>query len=337
MGFSVMNSGTFKNIGHYIVFLPARFIARNRQLANVAFDRCNNFYDVAKSGLNHIAFLFRLPKTFFITSLMLELTNYCNLKCSFCANSKIERKRGYMNKNLIERIIKSHQNLQYVYLYDWGEPLLHPEIISIIKMIREAGKRTFLTTNGTLLNSTLSKQLIAAGLSTIAFSIDGLNETYTMLRGFDYKSLEEKIIDFLEIKNRINSQLRVEINFVISEKTETQVREFRKIWEKRVDYINFQPMVTYKKLQRKFPCRELWKGNLVVLWDGKVVPCCVDYNGELCIGEADKDDLVNVLNSPAMIKLRQSHSKKDFFAICNYCSEYVTDVIDSRFNGRLAK
>ena len=303
----------------------------------MVFDRCPSMTDLARSALNHAAFILKLPKTFFLTSVMLEVTNTCNLKCRFCPAVNLKRKKGFMDVGLAGKVLKQCKNLQYVYLYDWGEPLLHPELDRIIETATRLGHRTFMVTNGTLLVPELSEKIIAAGLSTICFSIDGIDETYEYFRGVEYDLVRENVERFLKVKERLNPDLRVEINYVVSELSEGAVERFREIWGPKVDHITFQPMLTYQNVPRRRPCRELWKGTLVVFWDGTVVACCVDYEGLLAVGDAKKDSMNALLNSQAMVRLRRGHAKGNFCSLCSYCSEYETSEIDGRFDGRLAK
>ncbi len=328
--------GKLEAAARSLALIAARRIARNRQVADVVFDRCKTPADLARSALNHLAFVLRLPKTFYLTSVMLEVTNRCNLKCCFCPSEKMTRQRGFMDPALAERALRGCKHLQYVYLYDWGEPLLHPELAGIIQMATRLGHRTFMVTNGTLLTPSLSEEIIRAGLSTICFSIDGLDDVYTSLRGVDYRVLEQNLLGFLKMKEKHNPRLRVEINYVVSADTEHQVERFKSVWAGKVDYISFQPMLTYDEVRRVRPCRELWKGTLVVLWDGRVVACCVDYDGALQVGDATEQDITSILNSGEMIRLRADHGHGRFCSLCSFCSEYETEHVDGRFDGRMS-
>jgi len=291
---------------------------------------------LARSALNHLAYVLALPRTFFLTSVMLEVTNHCNLQCGFCPSGNMTRRRGFMEVSLAEKVLSRCKNLQYVYLFDWGEPLLHPELPRIIQMAARLGHRTFMVTNGTLLTPSLSEAIIRAGLSTICFSIDGLDDVYASLRGVDYHALEQNLLEFIRVKDELNPRLRVEINYVVSPDTEHQVGRFRSIWGKRVNHITFQPMLTYDEVSRRRPCRELWKGALVVLWDGTVVACCVDYDGALQVGDAAEQDITSILNSGEMIRLRADHGRGRFCSPCRFCSEFETEHVDGRFDGRMS-
>ena len=74
---------------HRLALIAARRIAKNRQVADVVFDRCGTPQGfstsmLARSGVNLLAYVLALPRTFFLTSVVLEVTNHCNLKCRFC-------------------------------------------------------------------------------------------------------------------------------------------------------------------------------------------------------------------------------------------------------------
>ena len=79
----------------------------------------------------------------------IEITNVCNLKCSFC--SEVTKKRRFMTKEEFELILKKiNKYTDYIYLHVKGEPLLHKEIIEFIKMASKYNIKVNLTTNGTL-------------------------------------------------------------------------------------------------------------------------------------------------------------------------------------------
>ena len=84
----------------------------------------------------------------------IEITNFCNLNCSFCAKST--RNKQFMSKDNFEHIIKQISNYtDYVYLHVLGEPLLHPELDEILSICEKFNLNVNITTNGTLLLSKL--------------------------------------------------------------------------------------------------------------------------------------------------------------------------------------
>ena len=119
--------------------------------------------------------------------------------------------------------------------------------------------------------------------------------------------------------------------FLASSETEKYVPEFHKKWFGIVDRIQIQPSISFTPRKRKSRCKEFWRGNLIVLWDGKIVPCCVDYEGEMILGDANKEKLVNIWNSKNTKKFRQMHNKKIFPKVCQNCNEYSTEYVSPRF------
>tara|TARA_B100000315_G_scaffold156629_1_gene145136 strand:+ start:8237 stop:9226 length:990 start_codon:yes stop_codon:yes gene_type:complete len=87
-------------------------------------------------------------------------------------------------------------------------------------------------------------------------------------------------------------------------------------------------------VQRTDLCPELFGkdyGKVVVLWDGKVVPCCADYEGELQIGDILNETVDSIWRGLAMRRLRKRHLDKDFPQICKNCDEYESQKVEKRF------
>ena len=74
---------------------------------------------------------------------------------------------------IFERLIPSLRLAHFVHLQGWGEPLLHPDLLRMVELAKNAGCRVGLTTNGVLLNDTMARRLISAGLDNLAVSIAG--------------------------------------------------------------------------------------------------------------------------------------------------------------------
>ena len=80
-----------------------------------------------------------------------EITNICNMACSFCHGHS--RPKGRMDKNTFSRILDQLEGkTQYIYYHLMGEPLTHPELSEFLQMAAERGFKSIITTNGTLLD-----------------------------------------------------------------------------------------------------------------------------------------------------------------------------------------
>jgi radical SAM protein with 4Fe4S-binding SPASM domain len=85
---------------------------------------------------------------------------------------------------------------------------------------------------------------------------------------------------------------------------------------------------------REEPCPEPFGkdyGKLVVLWDGTVIPCCVDYNATLKLGNAYQDSVQELWRGIEIEKLRVQHETGEYPDVCTHCNECTTSKTKKRF------
>ena len=96
-----------------------------------------------------------------------EFTNRCNLACSFCPGTR--RKSAFMTAEDFSRVLRRLQGItEHIYLHVMGEPLLHPELPTILALAGEAGYNVYITTNGTLLGEKGAVLLSAPAVRVIS-------------------------------------------------------------------------------------------------------------------------------------------------------------------------
>lgn len=269
--------------------------------------------------------LFHSTSVFKLTTAGIETNNTCNLQCSHCPTPKeMKREKGHMDLETFKQIIDLNPELERIYLTNWGEPLIHPKIVEMIRYTHTKGKHTAITTNGTTLNRELSRALIESGLDLMKFSVDGDKETYQKIRGYSYEKVESNILEFLDIRNNLKKKTWIEVSMLVFEETREEIQQFLKKWGPLVDFVNLQPKFFTIKRKKYKPCRDLWR-ILVVLWNGDVVPCCADFEGVLALGDAKKNNLQNIFKSTAMKDLRKKHIQKKPPSLCASCSPYYAD------------
>ena len=125
-----------------------------------------------------------------VPPISLELTNRCNLKCPYCANGTLTRRRGDIEWSLLEKIVGECAGGRHSidWLHGTGEPLLWDRLEDVIRLIksRDAGKASF-ATNATLLYADRVASLLAAGLRSIYVSLDSFSpDVYAATRGGDH-------------------------------------------------------------------------------------------------------------------------------------------------------
>jgi len=258
-----------------------------------------------------------------------------------CTRSSVKRKLGDMNIETFKKVIDSGEGfLEFVWLQDYGEPLLNKNIVEMVKYCKSKGVMVGISTNVTLLNKKISTELIDAGLGYIILSIDGVRKgTYERIRrGGNFESVVNNAFGFLDIKNKKKSDVFVVVQCILLKETEPEIPEFRRFWNRRG--VNSVRIRTYSDLKRFFevedskddgktsvrktkPCFWLWKSPNIK-WDGTLVPCCRDLKEDFKAGNINKMSLVGLWNSETMKNLRRVHVNGDAKSIpmCKHCDLY---------------
>ena len=269
-----------------------------------------------------------------ITSLIIEPTNTCNLRCTFCfVTDGMTRDGGFMDFDLFKKIIDDCTDLEHLCMHNWGEPLLHKDIFRMIEYAKNKGVNyVVMNTNGTLLTDKMINRIVNSKLDIIRFSIDGSAETFKRVRGVELENIEKNIKKLKIIKEKKRPELKMGVVFTVEEDTERDAEEYINHWEKIVDHVRLQPkLITSPRTE---VCPEPFGkdyGKLVVLWDGRVIPCCVDYNANLMIGNIQNDTIPNLWKSEKLNILREQHLKGEFPDTCANCNECESNKADKRF------
>lgn len=322
-----------KKLRSLIGYIGVKYYLKKPEQLEFFESRYTDFKSIYRMILNQVFYIFHstsLPK---LTSIQFEVTNKCNLKCKMCpVNHGMKRKKGFMDFNLFKRLINENPKIEFALMSNWGEPLLHPKIFEMLNYAKKKNIRTLITTNATLLNNDEKiKKLLASGVERITISLDGFDKVYKKIRGFDYCLIEKRVLRMIELRDKLKLDTKIDINMVVMDETEDQVPRFYKRWSGVVDRIQIQPNMSFTPKKRKTRCKEFWRGNLIVLWDGTVVPCCVDYEGQMVLGNANKNKLSKIRNSLQARKFRKMHNKKNFPKVCQNCNEFETQHMSSRF------
>ena len=312
----------------------ARLYLRKPEIAVVIAIRYRSVLGFLFGIGNELAYRLGLSRAPGLISANLELTNHCNLKCSFCptGNGLLARPRGFMEADVFRRALRGAGPLEFALLFQWGESLLHPEFTRLAQEARAHGARTLVTTNGTLIDERRVHALLDANLDRITVSVDGDAETHERVRGVPLARTEAGLDRLLAERDRRGLDTAIDVSMVIAPETEQASEAFGERYRERVERIQQIPLLT--RGERRTRCREPWRGGLVVLQDGRVTVCCVDHDGELAFGDVRKDRLRDLWNGPALQALRRCHVNGDLPPICATCTEYPTDAAAPRFSRR---
>lgn len=256
----------------------------------------------------------------------IEITNACNLSCSFCI--KNQRHIKYLSVDEFITILdKLHPFTDYLYFHILGEPLIHPNINEFIN-IASKNFNVQITTNGYLIEKIANNP----NIRQLNISLHSFDPKYKI-------SLEEymnnifKTIDDLITKNTYIS-LRL---WVTNEYQVQMVNMINKHYNCTIDLTNPSFKINkylYIKQFHEFIWPDLdnnyyndlgtcyaIKDHIGILSDGTIVPCCLDTKGTINLGNIHKDNLEDILNSDRvknMLNGFQQHKKKE--ELCKHCS-----------------
>ena len=252
----------------------------------------------------------------------IEITNICNLKCKFCPETN--RKKEFMSiENFEEVIRKIHKHTQLVCLHVKGEPLLHNNLEGILKILEKYNLKANITTNGTLIKEKNENIKNSNAIRQINFSIHSITQNESLDKQylqdiFDSVEQLENIIISYRLWNLQNMQEN-EINNGIIEAIENyykipnlkqQLMQNEFIQIKKNMFINQDiefawPDINKNEIIEKGRCLAL-KEQIAILVDGTVVPCCLDNNGDIPLGNILEETIENILNKPKSITIKKN-------------------------------
>ena len=241
----------------------------------------------------------------------IEITNICNLNCKFCPDTN--RSKEFMSLENFEKIIsKIYKHTKLLALHVKGEPLLHNELEKILEILEKYNLKANITTNGTLIKKKLEVLKNAKSVRQINFSIhsimqnEKLNDKYLQDIFESAEELENVIISYRlwnlqSIKeNDINNGIIQEIEkFYKIENLKQKLIENDFVKLKENTFINQDeeftwPDITQNNIIESGRCLAL-KDQIAILVDGTVVPCCLDNNGDIPLGNILKESLEEIL------------------------------------------
>jgi len=276
-----------------------------------------------------------------IKRVYIEITNCCNLSCSFCPTSK--RDLEFMDIDFFEGILDELVGVtEYIYLHVKGEPMLHPDLIRMIELCHQRKMKVNLTTNGTLMNKWYKQLLEADGLRQVSFSLQSFEEQgkedllsyLTTIFEFTKEAiLKDKYIELrlwnlesaTDETNHNKDILKwIKNSFELEKDLKEEVIKDKGIRLKDHLYLSqsaeFEwPSLDHKRVSDVGTCHGI-KQQMAILVDGTIVPCCLDQEGDIPLGKIGDTKFIDVLNSERTIKMKTGFEKRVLVEeLCQKC------------------
>lgn len=283
--------------------------------------------------------------TFTFKKIYIEITNACNLSCSFCPLSK--REVAYMTVEDFEKILNQIEGYSnYLYLHVKGEPLLHPNLDQILRLCYKKGFKVNLVTNGTMINQMKDILLNNPSLRQISFSLQSFEDHLKIREKEKYikniidftRSAKDKtnlIIEYriwnLE-KNDINNPTKknhcifnaLEGSLNLPFKIEEIINLGKGIKLAKNIYLSQSYEFDWPDMNRdiisdKGFCYGL-RNQIAILVDGTVIPCCLDSEGDINLGNIYDEAFKDIIESERVENIIRGFSNREVVEpLCMRC------------------
>lgn len=273
------------------------------------------------------------------SKIYIEITNKCNMNCSFC--SKTLREDKFMTVQEFEKIAKEVSKFtSLIALHIKGEPLLHPQLKEILSISEKYNLKVNITTNATLLNKQLDTILTSKSIRQINISlhsaeqsgidenkyitnifnaIDNICENTNIIvsyRLWNLKDLKNNNINY-NILLKLGNKYKIE-NIV----EKAQEHEFIKL-AKNVflnQDIEFEwPNINKEIISKIGKCYGL-RNHIGILSNGDVVPCCLDADANICLGNIFEKSLEEILRCDRVKEIISGFERHELIEdLCQRC------------------
>ena len=291
-----------------------------------------------------------------MNSVYIEITNVCNLHCSFCpCGTQSQGDRTFMDSKLFDDCITGAQEIgaTSVYFHVLGEPTLHPGFAHYLKKLEQTPLKLTLTTNGTTIERVGRQILASPAVRQVNFS----THAYAELPRETAERHLQNVLDFCRIATIERPELYINLrlwNVGAEEATPWNSYMLGRIRETfGVDvtpghfcsrhksfnitgrlYLHEDTRFEWPKPNEKVEnrderiagtCRAL-DTHVAILHDGRVVACCLDHSGQITLGHIAEQTLSEILQTPLVCELREGFAQHElrhpFCQNCSFCKRF---------------
>ena len=267
-----------------------------------------------------------------------EITNICNMNCSFCHGHSRPARRMTLAE-FAQILDKLQGKTQYIYYHLMGEPLTHPQLPEFLQLAKEKGFRSVITTNGTLLESR-GQAVFEAGLHKMFVSVHSFEgqdtaqcRAYleTVVKGVEMAEKNGTILSLRLWNKGHDAGRNPEILSFLQEKLPGDWTENTRGYRIRDKvFLEWGDRFAWPDSEAPDGGNQVFcyglKDHFGILCDGTVVPCCLDSDGVINLGNVFRQSLEEILDSPrakAMVKGFQCRqATEDLCRRCGYARRF---------------
>ncbi len=265
-----------------------------------------------------------------------ELTNHCNQRCALCPRQAFTRPLGFLARDVYERVVREcATHPTRLWLHFLGEPLLHRDVVRMIRFAKDAGVREVgLSTNAVTLRGRLADALLASGLDRLECSIDaGDAAGYRAMRGRDhFARVVANVRAFLLAKG--DARPVTSLQFMRTPAVEATLPELVAAWRPYLgpeDFVMTILPATFAgavavpaaDARPRTPCPWLFS-SVMVLQDGTVTMCGADWDARAPLGNVRDASLAEIWRGAELARRRRAHvdGRFDAVPVCAGCEDW---------------
>jgi len=295
---------------------------------------------------------------------IIETGNTCNFSCPTCPTPHQlihqRRKPQLIDLEKFKRIIDNiKDDVHIIYLYNSNEPLLHPQLVEMIKYASANNLHTMISTNCSLLDEEKSRMILNSGLGEIRFAFDSLKkESFEQFRqGGNFETVKNNIERFCQLKQELRKYRPITtLQFILNKLNQDEIPAIKKFCQKnKIDKLYIKPFVlseyAYTKKEIKelsakfFPDKDVYDEDIIIykkdsqglkpkrrlkkckdvkrvftiLADGQAVMCCFDLFGDYVYGELAKENFRKIWFSKKAKRIRKMAFRRKL-PLCKICA-----------------
>ncbi len=293
----------------------------------------------------------------------IESGNICNLRCPLCPTGQNDTsaKKGLISFETYKKVVDELGNdLYLIRLYNWGEPLLNPELVPMIKYAVSKGIIVKISTNLDVdMDTSRMEALLRSGVHKIYVSCNGATEeTYQIYHvGGNFNRVMDNLRTLVSKGTELHSPTEIVWLFHVFSHNEHEIDGAREMAEKLGIGLEINTMrpdmgkeifetaeeaikrdgkwipkdpkynifdMAKKRPRRRFSCDLLWT-ETVINWDGSVLPCCAVYSDKYAFGNILERPFSEIWNGEpyraARKEVLSSGNENGMWTICRVCKK----------------
>lgn len=298
-----------------------------------------------------------MEKLDFPNRITVELTNQCNVSCTFCPRQEIPMEIGYMDVKLFQKIIDEaarHLPVKLVIFFR-GESLLHPQFFECVKYAKERGIGPIqFASNAYALDDSAADKILEAGVDFISFSLDTLNpEVYKRTR--QYGDLNTSVQHVIHLSRKCRDRKErglhspvLQVSTIELEDYLEEQQEFIAFWQQYVDIVrvyyehdengkfrNADVWQELPQMEERQPCRKVFT-DLLIYWNGDLALCNYDWRGGLHLN-VNEMSIYDAWHSERYESIRGMHNRDRIGSewMCKECEHWRIDYMPEGFLGKM--